>query len=168
GEGDPAKSLRFKEAIETLYPVSYTLKFMIKKGKSKIDYAVMPLEGLWCADDMSRFNPQNKNLWKWTLMIMQPECVTKELLADAIDELKKKKDLSLVPEVRFENFCDGLSAQIMYVGPYANEGQTIKKIHDFIRNKGHELRGRHHEIYLSDPRRAKPEKLKTIIRQPIK
>ncbi len=127
----------------------------------------MPLEGLWWADDMTYFQTGNKDKWKWTAMIMQPEYVTTDNVNKAIEELKKKKDLVSLPKIMFSSFTEGPSAQTMHIGPYADEGPTIEKIHNFIKEKGHRLRGKHHEIYLSDPRRSKPEKLKTIIRQPF-
>jgi hypothetical protein len=139
-----------------------------KTGK---DYVVMPLEGLWWADDMSVFNTEffekNKDDWRWTSMIMQPEFITQEMVEEAIEKVKEK-DPPALAKVRFDVFTEGLSAQIMYFGPYSEEGPTIKRMHDFIEEKGYDLQGKHHEIYLSDPRRTKPEKLKTIIRQPIK
>lgn len=165
GKGDPNTAQDYKDAVEVLFSVSYTLKFLIKKTE-KIDFAVMPLEGLWWADDMSKF-AADKSKWKWTAMIMQPKQVTKDHLAIAIVELKKKKTLPALSKIRFESFHEGHSAQIMYFGPYANEGPTIQKIHEFIKQHNATLTGRHHEIYLSDPRRVAPEKLKTILRQPI-
>lgn len=167
GMGDPNKAKEYTDAIEALYSVSYTLKFMVKNSLN-IDYVVLPLEGLWWADDMIHFSTGNKDEWKWTAMIMQPEYVSKDKIDKALEEVKKKKDLAALPKMRFSNFIEGLSAQTMYIGPYAGEGPTIEEIHTFIKEMGHELRGKHHEIYLSDPRRSKPEKLKTIIRQPFK
>lgn len=167
GEGDPNTSKAFSDAIEALYPVSYTLKFMVKKGPLAIDYGVMPLEGLWWADDMSAFTTGDKDAWKWTLMIMQPEFITKEMVKEAIEEVARKKKPVSLPLVRFESFKEGKTAQILYVGPFSEEGPTIEKVHQFIQDKGCRRIGKHHEIYLSDPRRTAPEKLKTIIRQPM-
>ncbi|MBI5192420.1 MAG: GyrI-like domain-containing protein [Nitrospirae bacterium] len=166
GEGDPNNSQAFHEAIEALFTASYTLKFMIKKDKEGIDYGVMPLEGLWWADDMLRFN-ENKDKWKWTIMIMQPEHVTAVLVDEAISQAVKKKGLPALSKIRFETFSEGKSAQIMHIGPFSEEGPTIERIHAFIEEKGFRLSGKHHEIYLSDVRKAAPEKWKTIIRQPI-
>jgi hypothetical protein len=166
GSGDPNTSQEYKDAIESLFSLSYTLKFMIRKTKA-VDYAVMPLEGLWWADDMSKF-AEDKNLWKWTAMIMQPEQVTKESVAKTIEELEKKKKLPALSRIRFESFHEGKSAQIMYVGPFSDEGSTIQRIHEFIRQNKGTLTGKHHEIYLSDPRRVEPRKMKTILRLPIK
>jgi len=166
GEGGPS-SASFQDAIEVLFPLSYTLKFMVKKGVIGIDYGVLPLEGLWWADDMSSFIMGKKDEWKWTLMIMQPEIVTKKMVQEAIEQVKVKKNPVSLPLVRFESFSEGKSAQIMHIGPFSEEGPTIEKVHSFIEDNGSQLTGKHHEIYLSDIRRSAPEKLKTIIRQPM-
>jgi len=167
GEGDPNSSQDFQDAVEALYSLSYTLKFTIKTGKSAVDYRVPPLEGLWWADDMSAFKSGRKNEWKWTLMIMQPEFVTPDLVDAAIEKVRSKKNPVALSKVRFEPFNEGSAAQILHIGPYSEEGPTIEKLHVFIRDSGHEPAGKHHEIYLGDPRRAAPEKLRTIIRQPM-
>jgi len=166
GFGNPNTSLAYKEAIEALFTLSYTLKFMIKKGEQEIDYGVMPLEGLWWVDDMSKFDQNKKEDWKWTAMIMQPEIVTNEIVAIATEEVRKKKNPKALPKIRFEAFIEGKVAQTLHIGPFSEEGPTIKKVHDFIDENGYKLSGKHHEIYLSDIRRAAPEKWKTIIRQP--
>ena len=166
GQGDPNTSPQYSAAIEALFNLSYTLKFMVKKTKA-IDYAVMPLEGLWWADDMTAFSTAKKDEWKWTSMIMQPSYVTKNMVSEAVEHVSKKKKLANLRLVRFESFPEGKSAQIMHIGPYSAEGPTITKIHDFIIKSGHTLRGKHHEIYLGDPRKSTPEKLKTILRQPM-
>ncbi len=167
GFGDPNTSQDYRDAIEALYSVSYTLKFIVKKADPNCDYAVMPLEGLWWVEDMSQFSVENKDSWQWTAMIMQPVYVTLELFAQALDQVRKKKDSPALSKIRFEAFDEGLSAQIKYIGPYSAEGPTIARLHEFIREKGYALRGKHHEIYMSDPRRTAPEKLVTIIRQPV-
>ncbi|CAJ35952.1 GyrI-like domain-containing protein [Methanocella arvoryzae] len=151
--------------METLFPLAYTLKFMIKKRQG-IDYAVMPLEGLWWADDMEHFY-ENKDAWKWTSMMMQPEFVTEALFAEAVAEVRKKKAPAAIDKVRLEKYAEGMCAQIMHIGPYSEEGPTVAKLHAFIDESGYEKTGKHHEIYLSDPRRAAPEKMKTVIRQPV-
>ena len=168
GQGDPNTSQAFQEAVEALFSVSYTLKFMIKKGKEAIDYGVMPLEGLWWADDMSQFITQSKDNWKWTLMIMQPRHITANLVTEAIGQVNKKKDLKALPKIRFEAFSEGKAAQTMHIGPFSEEGPSIQRVHDFIREMKFRLSGKHHEIYLSDIRKAAPEKWKTIIRQPMR
>ncbi len=167
GQGDPNSSQAFEDAISTLYPLAYTLKFMIKKGETGIDYAVMPLEGLWWADDMSVFSAGNKDEWKWTLMIMQPDLITEDMINDAIEQVRGKKNPAALPLVRFDSFVEGRSAQIMHIGPFSEEGPTIEKVHSVIEEGGYSLSGKHHEIYLSDIRRADPAKWKTIIRQPM-
>jgi len=167
GEGDPNTSEAYQDAIETLFGVSYALKFAIKRGESGIDFAVMPLEGLWWVEDMTQFSMENKDAWKWIAMIMQPAYVTQQLLEEAVKQVEKKKGLPSLSDMRFETFHEGTAAQIMYFGPYSEEALTIDKIHGFIRDQGYRLRGKHHEIYLSDPRRTAPHKLKTIIRQPF-
>ncbi len=167
GKGDPNTSQEFQEAVEVLFGISYTLKFMIKKGKEEIDYGVMPLEGLWWAEDMAKFSMEKKDDWKWTVMIRQPECVTANLVEKAIEQMRKKKQVDSA-RIRFESFAEGKAAQIMHIGPFSEEGPTIEKIHSFIKYNGFTLTGKHHEIYLSDIRRAAPEKWRTIIRQPMK
>ena len=168
GKGNPNTSKQYNEAVEALYAVSYTLKFLIKKGKMALDYGVMPLEGLWWVDDMTKFNVENKDIWKWTAMIMQPEFVTEEMFTEAKKQVEEKKNLPGLSRIRFESFIEGLSAQIMHIGNYSEEGPTIEKLHEFIHENGHELSGKHHEIYLSDPHKAAPDKMKTVIRQPVK
>jgi hypothetical protein len=168
GEGDANISRDYADAIEALYAVSYTIKFKIKKSEGSVDYAVMPLEGLWWTDDMSNFSVEDKDAWKWTMMIMQPEeYVPQELIAPSKSEVEKKKVLPAIPRMRFEGFREGLAAQIMHWGPFSEEGPAIERIHRRIEERGGELRGKHHEIYLSDLRRTKPERLKTVIRQPF-
>jgi hypothetical protein len=167
GEGNPNTSQSFQDAIEVLYPLSYALKFIVKRGEIGIDYGVLPLEGLWWADDMTSFSVDDKDNWKWTLMIMQPDLVTKELVKEATEQIKTKKDPVSLPLVRFESFEEGKAAQIMHIGPFSEEGPTIEKVHSFIEENGSQRKGKHHEIYLSDIRRAAPEKWKTIIRQPM-
>ena len=165
GTGNP-NNRAYQQAVEALYTLSYTLKFTIKK-ESGVEYSVMPLEGLWWAQDMPDFQKGNKDNWQWTAMIMQPEYVTEKLFRSAVDKVKADKNPPALSEARFEAFDEGLCAQIMYIGPYAEEGPIISRIHEFIADSRYQLRGKHHEIYLGDPRRSKPEKLKTILRQPM-
>jgi hypothetical protein len=169
GSGDPNTGPAFHEAVEALYGLAYTLKFMVKKGQG-IDYAVLPLEGLWWAEDMGAFAPEtmDKSRWLWTLMIRQPEQVTPGLFEQAREQVQKKKALPYLDQVRWENYAEGPSAQILHVGPFSEETATIQKIQAFMKEQGYDFNGKHHEIYLSDPRRTAPEKLRTIIRQPVK
>ena len=165
-EGAPTSS-QYSEAIEALFTVAYTVKFMVKKGKI-MDYAVMPLEGLWWVDDMTKFSAELKDEWKWTAMIMQPKYVSADDFQAAVEQVKKKKNPPALSKVRFESFKEGPAAQIMYIGPFSAEGPTITKIHAYIQNSEHTLSGKHHEIYLNNPATTAPEKLKTILRQPMK
>ena len=170
GQGNPNTSQEYQDALQAIYGVAYTIKMLTKKSRTPdgyFEYVVSPLEGLWWSDDMNEFNMDNKDIWKWTAMIMQPEFVTQDLVDYAVDLLLKKKDVPTLSKIRFESYNEGLSAQIMYLGPYAEEAPTIEKIHKFIEEKGYTFNGKHHEIYLSDPRRCAPEKLRTVIRQPI-
>lgn len=168
GAGDPNTSEAYRQAIEALYGVSYKAKFMAKKELGK-DYTVMPLEGLWWMPDMSQF-PLHKEKWLWTAFIVQPDFMTEKMIGDAKKAVLKSKPSPMLDALRFERFHEGLSAQILHIGPFAEEGPTIARLHDFIRNNGRTFDGtrqKHHEIYLSDLRRTPPEKLKTIIRQPV-
>jgi len=168
GEGDPNTSKAFQEAVEALYSLSYTLKFSLKKRPRAIDYGVMPLEGLWWADDPRVFHEADKSKWKWTAMIVQPEVIGQAEIDAAFADVRKKKNPAALDRVRFESLAEGLSAQVLYTGPFSEEGPTIMKIHEFIHAAGKEIHGKHHEIYMSDMRRCAPEKLKTIIRQPMR
>ncbi len=168
GEGNPNASQVYQDALEALFKVSYTLKFMVKKGALQVDYAVFPLEGLWWADDPSDFVTEKKDRWKWTAMIAQPELVTEALVETAMEHVQKKEDLKGLSLMRFVSFHEGEAAQIMHLGPFSSEGPTISHIHASIDDNGWEPVGKHHEIYLSDFRRTAPEKLKTVIRQPFR
>ena len=166
GAGDPNTTPAFTHAVEALFSVSYTAKFMLKKGPQAIDYAVMPLEGLWWAEDHSVFIADDRSQWKWTAMIMQPSFVDPALIDTAMAEVKRKKGLPAIDALRLESFTEGPCAQIMHIGPFSEEGPTIERVHAFIQARG-QLSGKHHEIYLSDIRRADPAKWKTVIRQPM-
>jgi hypothetical protein len=171
GTGDPNTSADFQAATEALFALSYALKFGVKQGKygdTAYDYPVMALEGLWWADDMAHFSVDAKGQWHWTLTVMQPDIITPAMVETASVDVAKKKNPAALSQVRFEQYHEGPSAQIMYFGPFKDEGPTIARLHQFIESSGHQLRGRHHEIYLSDFRRTAPEKLKTVIRQPMR
>ncbi len=167
GQGDPNTAQSFQEAVEALFSLSYAIKFLIKKGETAVDYGVLPLEGLWWSDDMADFRAGHKDLWKWTLMIMQPDLVTEAIVAEARQQVEKKKRPTALPLVRMDSFAEGNAAQILHLGPFIEEAATVEKLHAFIDGQGGELSGKHHEIYLSDTRRAAPEKWRTIIRQPF-
>lgn len=167
GQGDPNDSLEYREAVEALFSLSYALKFRAKKAPLELNYAVMPLEGLWWADDMSSFTSGDRSAWCWTMMIMQPDFIDGDFIEQTRDAVAQKKDLPGLQRIRLESFTEGAAAQIMHIGPFSAEGPTIEKVHRFIEDSGHHLSGKHHEIYLSDIRKANPEKWKTIIRQPM-
>ena len=164
GAGDPNTSPDYQDAVRALYSVAYAAKFTLK---ATVSYSVPPLEGLWWADDMTQFSVTNKGLWKWTMMIMQPEDLTEKLFRGVLSQVARKKPLSALDRMRLESLHEGLSAQTMHIGPYAAEGPTMERLHGFIREGGYAFRGTHHEIYLSDPRRAAPEKMRTVLRQPV-
>lgn len=166
GVGDPNTAPAYAQAIEALFAVSYTTKFMRKKGPQPIDYAVMPLEGLWRADDMTVFASGDKARWQWTMMIMQPSFVPPDLIHAAITDVKKKKNLPALEQLRLQEFAEGHCAQVLHIGPFSEEGPTIERLHAFIDARGGRA-GKHHEIYLSDIRRADPKKWKTVLRQPM-
>jgi hypothetical protein len=169
GKGNPNTSADYAEVLQTLYAVAYTLKFKVKKEMG-IDYPVMALEGLWWGEDMNLFSAEKKDDWLWTMMISTPEVITPELVEAAKTEAGRKKPLAALPRLRFETFVEGTSVQLMHIGPYSAETENIQRLHAFIHANGYAFdgkAGKHHEIYLSDPRKAAPEKLKTIIRQPV-
>jgi hypothetical protein len=169
GHGDPNTSDEYADAVRALYPLAYTIKFMCKKNQLE-DFAVMPLEGVWWAEDMRDFTTGDKSNWLWTLMIMQPPVVTSELFERAVEQVAAKQNPGLLSRVRLDRYDEGRAAQVLYTGAFSDEGPTIERLHAFIAEQGgriDETTKHHHEIYLSDPRRTEPSKLKTIIRQPF-
>jgi len=166
GKGDPNTSGAYQQVIETLYGLSFTLKFGLKKSQG-LDYTVMGLEGLWWTADINSFSMEHKDDWEWTMMMLQPDFITPELFESARKELKGKGKGPLADQARLERFDEGLCAQIMYIGAYDDEPPTIARMHEFIAANGYKLTGRHHEIYMSDARRVAPEKNRTILRQPV-
>ncbi|MFW9969562.1 MAG: GyrI-like domain-containing protein [Candidatus Odinarchaeota archaeon] len=170
GMGSPGDSKEYQDALAVLYPIVFKTKFLSKaKGK---DYVVPLLEGLWWADNMDDFTEGNRDKWKWTMMIMQPDWITQEMIEEAIKiTLEKKSELEEnILKLRLESYKEGKAAQIMHIGPYSEEGPTVEKVHKFIKSIGGTFDGhnqKHHEIYVSDPRKAKPENMKTVIRQPF-
>lgn len=166
-DAEPASSESFQQSMQALYGMSYTLKFMSKlREDNPIDYTVMALEALWWVEGGS-FSLDHKEDWLWTVMIMQPDHITPGMVEEARRRVADKRPSSEVSRVQFERFHEGLSMQIMHIGPYEEEARTIEKMTLFAAENGYSLRGRHHEIYLGDPRRTKPENLKTVLRQPI-
>ena len=171
GKGNPNVSKEFQEAIGALYSVAYTAKFTLKKKAKEKDFGVMPLEALWWIEGGKSFLTAAKEEWLWRAMIMVPKQVTTAVVKDALEQLRKKgkhKERPGLKKLRLEEFAEGKSAQIIHIGPYSAERPTIEKLHKFIEESGHKITGKHHEIYLGDPRRTKPEKLKTVVRQPMK
>jgi hypothetical protein len=164
GEGEPAGK-RFQEAVGVAYGLAYTIKFDAKKKLGK-DYPVMPLEGLWWMKG-GGFDMRRREDWLWSLMIMQPDLVTEKMFTEAILALKRKRNPPGVGLARLEAFDEGLCVQAMHVGPYATGPETMAKLDTSVREKGYRMTGKHHEIYLGDPRRSAPSKLKTVIRHPI-
>ena len=168
----PGDSPAFAEALDALYGVSYTLKFMSKKRPEEpVDYAVMALEGLWTTPGGGAGYAYSDD-WAWTLMVMQPDHITGEMFAEALEKLgqKRAKDgrpTQALDRVRMERFAEGLCVQIMHVGPYSDEPRTLEKMGVYAEAHGFVFRGRHHEIYLGDPRRAKPGNLKTVLRHAV-
>jgi len=167
GAGDPNVAPAYTEAVAALFSLAFALKFEVKKGPLAIDYSVMPLEGLWWAEDMSSFATGDRSAWLWTMMIMQPDFITPEMVDEVAAVVHSKKAPVGLSKVRFEAFEEGLAAQIMHLGPFSEEESTIERVHDFIAGSGYSRSGKHHEIYLSDIRKAHPSKWKTIIRQPV-
>jgi hypothetical protein len=167
GHGDPNTAQEYQDAVEALYAVAYKLKFTSKKMLGK-DYVVPPLEGLWWAEDMKAFTAaRDKSAWDWTMMIMQPEWITQEMVEEAVKQVEKK-GLPALSKLRLETYHEGLAVQIMHIGSYDDEAPTIARMHAFIDENGYEPAGEHHEIYLGDPRKVAPEKLKTVLRQPVR
>jgi hypothetical protein len=167
GHGDPNTAQEYQDALAALYGVAYTVKFISKKAGQ--DYVVPPLEGLWWAESMDFFSTnRDKNTWDWTMMIMQPDWITQDIVDQAVTQVQDK-NLVAVPLLRLETYAEGLSAQILHIGSYDDEGPTLLRLHQsWLPENGYIENGKHHEIYLSDPRRTAPDKLKTVLRQPIK
>lgn len=167
GKGDP-NGPEFQQSVETLYSVAYTLKFTLKKGKRQIDYPVMPLEGLWWMAGKGIFDMKARDAWKWTAMIMTPSIITPALVDEAKDAVAKKKSLTPLSRLVLKPFREGLVAQTLHIGPYADEPTTIAKMEEAAHAAGYVFVGKHHEIYMSDPKRTAPERLKTILRHAVR
>jgi len=169
---EPGKSPAFAEATQALYSLCYTMKFMLKKHKTNaIDYPVMALEGLWWVED-GFFDITVKDNWFYTLMIMQPDIITKEIFEEAREQVRKKKgDSQMLSKLKLAHFEEGLCVQTMHIGPYATEPATMERMKEFMAENGLKdnvgPKGKHHEIYLSDPRKAAPDKMKTVLRHPV-
>lgn len=168
GHGDPNTSPAFSEAIETLYPVAYKIKFASKIDKDR-DYVVPPLEGLWWAEDMESFTTaRDKSKWSWTLMLMTPEWISLDDFSDAVEQVAAKKQIARLGDIRFETLDEGTCVQTLHIGSFDAEAQVLARLHDeFVPNNGFGLTGKHHEIYLSDFRKVEPDRQRTILRQPV-
>jgi hypothetical protein len=157
--------------MQALFSTAYTLKLSLKKTDPERDFKVAPVEGLWWGDDPKPTLAdlqRDRDSWNWTLMIAVPEAVTADEVTAALEAAARKKDLPAAPLLRLERFEEGLAAQIMHLGPYSEEAPTIGRLHEWVAGQGYELRGRHHEIYLGDPSRTAPERLKTVLRHPVR
>ena len=164
---EPGTSPGFGEGLGALYSVAYTLKFMSKLRKENaIDYPVMALEGLWWVED-GKFDITVKDNWFYTLMIMVPEHITPEMLLEAVGQAARKKPNSALSRLRLTSYCEGLCVQTMHIGPYSTEPETVARMDVWADENGYRMVGKHHEIYMGDPRRAQPETLKTVLRHGV-
>lgn len=167
GAGDPNTSQSYQDAVTALYAVSYALKFASRQELGR-DYVVAPLEGLWSAEDPAAFVTRAKGEWRWTMMVTQPEWITAAMVDEAVRRTVARKHLPGVDRIRFDRYAEGLSVQVLHVGPYDDEGPVLARLHqEFMPANGLTFNGPHHEIYLSDPRRTAPAKLRTVLRQPV-
>lgn len=167
GKGDPNIVASYREAVEALYAVSYGAKFALKHAGGP-DIAVMPLEALWWVTDMAGFAASDRAQWLWTALIVQPEPVTSVVVDEARAKVRSRRPVPpAIDLVRREVLEEGSAAQVMHVGPYADEGPVIERLHRFVEESGMRLRGKHHEIYLTDPRRTSPGRMRTVLRQPV-
>jgi hypothetical protein len=165
----PGSSPAFQLAMQALYGISYTLKFMSKLNvENPQDYVVMGLEGLWWVED-GKFDIRKPDNWKYTVMIMQPEHITQRMFQEGLVQLKRKKPSPSLDWLRFERFQEGLCVQTMHIGPYADEPATVARMDAFAEANGYTVAlGKHHEIYMGDPRKGDPAKMKTVLRHPVK
>ncbi len=170
GTGNPNDNLDFQAAIEALYDIGYVLKATRKKAGLESDYKIGPLEALWLSDqeDFDWSNDTKTPAWRWVLMISQPAFIAKSEFTAAIYQLSLKKPNPAIAKLYLKQLDEGTVVQIMHVGPCSAEGPNIKAMHAYAEEQGYQLTGQHHEIYLSDPRRAKPEKLRTLLRHPVR
>ncbi len=165
GVGDPNTAQSYQEAVGALYKLAYGIRFFMRD--QGVDFGVMPLEGLWWVEDLADFSYDDKSNWHWTMMIMQPEGVTAEVVEAVREQVRNKHDPPRLDEIRFEAYHEGLSVQMMHVGPYADEPPNIERMHAFMAEQGYEPHMKHHEIYLKDPNRTAPDKLLTVLRHPV-
>ena len=168
GHGDPNTSAEYADAVTTLFPVAYALKFASRKAHGR-DYVVMPLEALWWADDMATFTTQrDKTRWSWTVLNLVPDWITPEVFEEVRDQVAKAKAPPSIEQLRLQTLTEGTAVQTLHVGSYDDEADLLRTLHEeVIPDAGLRMTGHHHEIYLNDPRRVPPERLRTILRQPV-
>ena len=172
GEIEPGKtptiSESFGQAMMAMYGVAYTLKFTSKlRERNPIDYPVMAMEGLWWVKS-GKWSFESKEPWSYTLLMMLPAHITPAMFRQAVGDVRAKRgENPALAKVRLESFAEGRCIQIMHIGPYADEPRTLALMDEYMRTHGLRFRGKHHEIYMGDPRRAKPEKLKTALRHAV-
>lgn len=168
GHGDPNTAAEYADAVEALFGVAYAVKFASKRQLGR-DFVVAPLEGLWRADDPESFVTREKDAWSWTMLIAQPEWIVEAMVTAAIAAVRAKGDRAALDRVQVRELREGRSAQILHVGSYDDEAPTLARLHhEWMPQHGLTFNGDHHEIYLSDARRTAPEKLRTILRQPVR
>lgn len=169
GHGDPNTSTAYAEALEALYPVAYKMKFLSQRALGR-DYVVPPLEGLWWAEDMRFFtSDRDPAQWKWTMMLMVPEWIDQETFESALGQAAAKNRPARLDDIRLKQLSEGTCVQTLHVGPFEQEGTVLERMHQtFIPSNGLQLTGTHHEVYFNDPRRTAPEKLRTLLRQPVR
>jgi hypothetical protein len=167
GHGDPNTAAGYAAAVQALYSIAYTIRFGLKRRPEPVDAPVMPLEGLWWTPDLATFSTDDKSAWDWTLLIAVPGLVTADVVDAARAAASRKHPGAPLDAVRLEPFAEGQCAQVLHIGPYRDEGPTVAALHAFVAEHGYALAGKHHEIYLGDPRRSAPDKLRTIVRQPV-
>ncbi|MDO5736753.1 MAG: GyrI-like domain-containing protein, partial [Propionibacteriaceae bacterium] len=166
GHGDPNTCSAYTDAVQALYSLSYAVRAIVKQELGRV-HTVGPLEGLWSAEDPAAFRTRDKSAWDWTMMISQPAWVTDDIVRTSL-EMPRKKDLPALEHVRLEPYTEGMSVQILHVGSYHDEAPALARLHDdYMPSHGLAFNGRHHEVYLSDPRRTVPAKLRTVLRQPV-
>lgn len=168
GSGDPNRTPAYAEAVRALYSVAYTLRFAVKRAGGR-EFVVGPLEGLWWADDYAAFTDRDKDAWHWTMLIGQPEWITSEMIDDARSAALEKKRFPVIAKVREVTLCEGRCAQVLHIGSYDDETPVLHRLHtEYLPERGLAPSGEHHEIYLGDPRRTEPARLKTVLRQPVR
>jgi hypothetical protein len=168
GAGEPSGP-EFQDAVGALYGTAYTVKFALKKAKPPREYPVMALEALWWCEGMDRFDMDRREAWRWTLMILQPEFVTRSLVKNAVEQLAERRGRTpALAKVRLATYREGRAVQILHIGPYSAEPPTLGRMRECMAAAGLESCGKHHEIYMSEPRRTAAGKLKAVLRQPVR